>query len=62
MLQWINSTSREIQRDPFSGPGKPEPFKHQCVGFWSRRINDEYRLACTLLDGDLVIAQCRYHY
>jgi toxin YoeB len=58
----INALIRDIQRDPFHGPGKPEPLKHQFAGFWSRRINDEHRLVYTLLDGELVIVQCRYHY
>ena len=62
ILQRINFLIRDIQRDPFSGPGKPEPLKHQFAGFWSRRINDEHRLVYTLLDGELVIVQCRYHY
>lgn len=62
ILKRINSLIRDIERDPFSGPGKPEPLKHQFSGFWSRRINDEHRLVYTLLDGDLVIVQCRYHY
>jgi toxin YoeB len=57
----INALIRDIQRDPFHGPGKPEPLKHQFAGFWSRRINDEHRLVYTLLDGELVIVQCRYH-
>jgi toxin YoeB len=35
---------REVQRDPFSGQGKPEPLKHELAGCWSRRINQEHRL------------------
>ncbi|WP_026903746.1 Txe/YoeB family addiction module toxin [Pedobacter glucosidilyticus] len=33
-----------IQKNPFSGIGKPEPLKHQLSGAWSRRINKEHRL------------------
>ena len=62
MVHRINALIRDIQRDPFAGLGKPEPLKHQFAGFWSRRINDEHRLVYTLLDGELVIVQCRYHY
>ena len=62
ILQRINALIRDIQRDPFGGLGKPEPLKHQFTGFWSRRINDEHRLVYTLLDDELVIVQCRYHY
>ena len=62
ILQRINALILDIQREPFSGLGKPEPLKHQFAGFWSRRINDEHRLVYTLLDDELVIVQCRYHY
>ena len=34
---------KEIERDPWSGIGKPEPLKHDLAGFWSRRITDEHR-------------------
>lgn len=62
ILNRINTLIRDVERNPFAGIGKPEPLKHQFAGFWSRRINDEHRLVYTLLDGDLVIIQCRYHY
>ena len=62
ILKRINVLIRDIQRDPFAGQGKPEPLKHQFAGLWSRRINDEHRLVYTLLDGELVIVQCRYYY
>lgn len=62
ILSRINSLIRDIQRDPFSGLGKPEPLKHQFTGFWSRRITDEHRLVYTFAGDDLIIVQCRYHY
>jgi toxin YoeB len=53
---------KEVQREPFTGIGKPEPLKHALAGFWSRRITDEHRLVYRV-DGDsLLIAQLRYHY
>ena len=58
----------EIQRDPFSGIGKPEPLKGELSGYWSRRITDEHRLVyCAdrggLKDDDeLKILKARYHY
>ena len=27
---------KDIQRNPFSGLGKPEPLRHELAGFWSR--------------------------
>ncbi len=58
----------EIQRDPFSGIGKPEPLKGELSGYWSRRITDEHRLVYRadrggLKDDDeLKILKARYHY
>lgn len=62
ILKRINSLIKDIQRNPFSGIGKPEPLKHQFSGFWSRRINDEHRLVYTFVDSEFIIIQCRYHY
>ncbi len=62
ILKRINALIKDILRNPFSGIGKPEPLKHQWSGFWSRRINDEHRFVYTIQDGQLIIAQCRYHY
>ena len=58
----INSLIREIQREPFSGMGKPEPLKHAFKGYWSRRINDEHRIVYKIEDDSVLIAQLRYHY
>ncbi|WP_417909982.1 Txe/YoeB family addiction module toxin [Candidatus Electronema sp. PJ] len=62
ILKRINALIKDILRNPFSGIGKPELLKHEWSGFWSRRINDEHRLVYTIQDGNLIIAQCRYHY
>jgi toxin YoeB len=61
-LERINTLIREIQRQPFTGIGKPEPLKHALAGYWSRRINDEHRLIYKVSDAGLLIAQLRYHY
>ena len=62
MLERINMLIREVQREPFSGIGKPEPLKHALAGYWSRRINDEHRMVYRVQDNTLWIAQLRYHY
>ena len=61
-LERINTLIREIQSQPFSGIGKPEPLKHALAGYWSRRINDEHRLIYKVSESGLLIAQLRYHY
>jgi toxin YoeB len=62
MLKRINMLIKEIEREPFTGKGKPEPLKHQLSGFWSRRIDLQHRLVYALEDDTLLIAQCRDHY
>lgn len=57
----INRLIREIQREPFSGIGKPEPLRHAFQGYWSR-INDEHRIVYKIQGDALLIAQLRYHY
>ena len=53
---------REIQRDPFTGTGKPEPLKHELSGCWSRRINQEHRLIYQVQEDKIRILACRFHY
>ena len=53
---------REIQRDPYSGLGKPEPLKHELSGCWSRRINQEHRLVYQVQEDKIRILACRFHY
>lgn len=53
---------KDIQRDPFSGLGKPEPLKHDLSGLWSRRITKEHRLVYSISDEDIVIVSCKFHY
>ncbi len=53
---------REINRAPFSGPGKPEPLKHELKGCWSRRIDQEHRIVYQVLDSKIRILSCRFHY
>jgi toxin YoeB len=52
----------DIERNPFSGIGKPEPLKHNLKGLWSRRITSEHRLIYQITDEQIVIVQCRFHY
>lgn len=62
ILKKINRLIKEIQRDPFEGIGEPEPLKYNWSGYWSRRISIEHRLVYKVIDNNLMIAQCRYHY
>lgn len=62
MLKRINTLIKDIQRQPFSGLGDPEPLKHNWSGYWSRRIDREHRLVYRVDDGVITLVQCRYHY
>lgn len=62
IVQRINKLIQEVQREPFTGIGKPEPLKHALAGFWSRRITDEHRMVYCIEGDKLMTAQLRFHY
>lgn len=63
MLRRVNALIRDIQREPFSGIGKPESLRFNFAGYWSRRIDDEHRIVYRIVaDEEIVIAQLRRHY
>ncbi|MDP1830774.1 MAG: Txe/YoeB family addiction module toxin [Geothrix sp.] len=62
MVERINKLIKEVQREPFSGIGKPEALKHALAGFWSRRLTDEHRMVYRVEGNALLIAQLRFHY
>lgn len=55
----INELIRQIQRDPFTGIGKPEALRYALEGFWSRRISRDQRIVYRIEDGVLMVAQLR---
>ena len=62
MITRINRLIKDIQHEPYTGIGKPEPLKHGLSGYWSRRINDEHRIVYKVEGDQIFIAQLRYHY
>ena len=62
LLKRINQLIQDVIRNGNEGIGKPEPLKHGFQGYWSRRINDEHRLIYKVVDDELRVAACRYHY
>jgi toxin YoeB len=62
MLRRVNQRIKATQREPFAGPGKPEPLRHALAGYWSRRIDSEHRMVYKIDNDTLMIAQLRYHY
>jgi toxin YoeB len=62
IVRKINELIKSIQRTPFLGIGKPEPLKFDLGGYWSRRIVQEHRLVYKVIDNNLLIIACRFHY
>jgi toxin YoeB len=62
IVKKINELIKDIQRSPFNGIGKPEPLKYDLAGYWSRRIDHEHRLVYQVIENELLIYTCRFHY
>ncbi len=62
ILKKINALIKDIQRSPYEGIGNPEPLKYDLSGLWSRRIDREHRLVYQVINKELYIYSCRYHY
>lgn len=61
-LKRINLLIQDIDRNGYSGIGKPEPLKGNMQGYWSRRIYEVNRLVYCITGGKIEIIQCRTHY
>ena len=61
-LKKINMLIKDIQRNAFSGIGKPEALKENLSGYWSRRIDQINRIVYTVNDGLIIIISCKGHY
>jgi toxin YoeB len=62
ILKKINDLIKDISRAPYEGLGKPEPLKYKYSGYWSRRIDLEHRLIYKVVNNEIWIAKCRFHY
>jgi toxin YoeB len=62
LIKKIGELIKAIRRDPYKGIGKPEALKHNRAGFYSRRITDEHRLVYEIVDDELMIISCKFHY
>lgn len=58
----IRKLVTDIERDPFSGLGKPEPLRGELAGKWSRRINQEDRIVYEVEGDTLIIYSMKDHY
>ncbi len=61
-LRRINQLLTDIQRNGYTGIGKPEPLKGNLSGLWSRRIDEINRLVYVIENASVKIISCRTHY
>lgn len=61
-LKRINLLLTDVQRNGFTGLGKPEPLKENLSGYWSRRIDDVNRSVYKIENDKIEIIQCKGHY
>ena len=58
----INKLIIDIDRNLFTGLGKPEPLKGNFKGYWSRRITDEHRIIYRIEKDIIYVYSCHGHY
>ena len=61
-LKRILSLIKDIDRNGYTGIGKPEHLREDLSGYWSRRIDDVNRIVYKIVDNTIYIAQCGSHY
>lgn len=62
ILKKINTLIESIDRNGYSGIGKPEALRGNHAGFYSIRIDKKNRLIFRVADDAIEIAQCGGHY
>ena len=62
IIKRILKLIESIKTTPFSGIGKPEALKYELQKCWSRRINYEHRLVYTVIENEIILLSCRFHY
>ena len=62
VLQRINSLLKDIERNGYTGLGKPEPLKGSLSGWRSVRIDTVNRLVFQIVGDKIEIYACKGHY
>ena len=61
-LRKLNQIIADIERNGYSGIGKPEPLRGDLTGWWSRHIDEKNRIVYRMIDDHVEISQCKGHY
>lgn len=61
-LKRILKLIQDIDRNGYTGIGKPEPLVGDFSGYWSRRIDDSNRIVYKIENNTMKIVQCGSHY
>lgn len=65
LLKKTNELLKDIDRNGYTGLGKPEPLKGDLSSYWSRRIDEYNRIVYCIHDEPrqfVEIVQCGTHY
>lgn len=62
ILKRILALIKDIDRNGYTGIGKPEPLREDLSGYWSHRIDDVNRIVYKIVNDTIYIAQCGSHY
>jgi toxin YoeB len=52
----------DVERNGYTGIGRPEALKYELTGWWSREIDEKNRLIYRVDNGVIIILACRSHY
>lgn len=61
-MKRILSLLKDIERNSYSGIGKPERLSGDLSAYWSRRIDDANRIVYRIEGDKIIIVQCGSHY
>ena len=61
-MKRILSLLKDIERNGYSGIGKPERLSGDLSAYWSRRIDDANRIVYRIEGDKIIIVQCGSHY
>lgn len=59
IVKRINEIIKDIERNGYTGIGKPEALKHDLTGYWSRRITNKDRLIYWIIGDTIYIISCK---